>query len=143
MLRQMKQLRINAKFMGSDAICTTGLPELAGDALVDNQVVCLEAGVSDANEKSMAQFNERYRKRFNMDVRQYAPYVYDAVMIMATAMQKANSAEPAKYLSELARISYDGITGPIAFDANGDIKDRALVLFTYKGGRKEKIGVIR
>ena len=143
MLRQMKQLRINAKFMGSDAICTTGLPGLAGDALIDNQVICLEAGVSDANEKSMAQFNERYRKRFNMDVRQYAPYVYDAVMTMATAMQKANSAEPAKYLPELARISYDGITGPIAFDANGDIKDRALVLFTYKGGRKEKIAVIR
>ena len=143
MLRQMKQLRINAKFMGSDAICTTGLPELAGDALIDNQVICLEAGVSDANEKSMAQFNERYRKRFNMDVRQYAPYVYDAVMTMATAMQKANSAEPANYLPELARISYNGITGPIAFDANGDIKDRALTLFTYKGGKKEKIAVIK
>ncbi|HEX8884354.1 MAG TPA: branched-chain amino acid ABC transporter substrate-binding protein [Noviherbaspirillum sp.] len=143
MLRQMKQLRINAKFMGSDAICTTGLPELAGDALIDNQVICLEAGVSETGEKSMAQFNERYRKRFHMDVRQYAPYVYDAVMTMATAMQKADSAEPAKYLPELARISYDGITGPIAFDANGDIKDRALVLFTYKGGRKERIAVIR
>jgi branched-chain amino acid transport system substrate-binding protein len=143
MLRQMKQLRINAKFMGSDAICTTGLPELVGDALIDNQVICLEAGVSDASEKSMAQFNERYRKRFDMEVRQYAPYVYDAVMTMATAMQKADSAEPAKYLSELARISYDGITGPIAFDANGDIKDRPLVLFTYKGGRKERIAVIR
>jgi branched-chain amino acid transport system substrate-binding protein len=143
MLRQMKQLRINARFMGSDAICTTGLPELAGDALIDNEVVCLEASVSDAYEKSMAQFAERYRKRFKLDVRQYAPHVYDAVMTMATAMQKANSAEPAKYLPELARISYDGITGPIAFDANGDIKDRTLTLFTFKGGKKEKIGVVR
>jgi len=143
MVRQMRQLRINAKFMGSDAICTTGLPELAGDALIDGQVVCLEAGVSDANETSMAQFAERYRKRFNMDVRQYAPYVYDAVMTMAAAMQKANSAEPANYLPELARIHYDGVTGPIAFDANGDIKDRALVLFTFKGGKKEKIAVIK
>jgi branched-chain amino acid transport system substrate-binding protein len=91
----------------------------------------------------MAQFNERYRKRFHMDVRQYAPYVYDAVMTMATAMQKADSAEPAKYLPELAKISYDGVTGPIAFDANGDIRDRTLVLFTYKGGGKEKIAVVK
>ncbi len=143
MLRQIKQLRINARFMGSDAICTTGLPELAGDALIDGQVICLEAGVSDTSEKRMAQFNERYRQRFHMDVRQYAPYVYDAVMTMAAAMQKADSAEPAKYLPELAGISYDGITGPIAFDANGDIRDQALVLFTYKGGRKEKIAVLR
>ena len=143
MLRQMKQLRINATFMGSDAICTTGLPELAGDALHDDQVICLEAGVSGAAEKSMSQFTERYRKRFNTDVRQYAPYVYDAVMTMAAAMRKADSAEPARYLPELAGISYDGITGPIAFDANGDIKDRAMVLSTYKGGRKERIGVVK
>lgn len=142
-LRQMRQLGINATFMGSDAICTTGLPELAGDALQDGQVICLEAGVSGAAEKSMSQFTERYRKRFNTEVRQYAPYVYDAVMTMAAAMRKADSAEPAKYLPELARIRYDGITGPIAFDANGDIKDRAMVLSTYKGGRKEKIAVIR
>jgi branched-chain amino acid transport system substrate-binding protein len=78
-----------------------------------------------------------------MDVRQYAPHVYDAVMTMATAMQKANSADPAKYLPELARISYDGITGPIAFDPNGDIRDRALTLFTFKGGKKEKMGIVK
>lgn len=141
MLRQMKQLGINAGFMGSDAICTTGLPELAGDALRDEQVVCLEASVSSASEKNMAQFAQRYRRRFDMEMRQYAPHVYDAVMTMAAAMQKADSAEPAKYLPELARISYDGVTGPIAFDANGDIKDRTLSLVIYRSGRKEKIDV--
>ena len=143
MLRQMKQLGIKAKFMGSDAICTTGLPDRAGDAMIDDQVICLEAGVGDANAKSMAQFAERYRKRFSMDVRQYAPYVYDAVMTMVMAMRKADSAEPAKYLPALARISYDGVTGPIAFDANGDIRDRTLVLSTYKNSRRERIAVAR
>jgi branched-chain amino acid transport system substrate-binding protein len=69
--------------------------------------------------------------------------VYDAVMTMAAAMQKANSAEPAKYLPELARIKYAGVTGPIAFDAKGDIKDGSLTLFTYKGGKKEKIAVVK
>jgi len=78
-----------------------------------------------------------------MDVQLYAPYVYDAVMTMATAMQKADSAEPAKYLPELAKINYDGVTGPISFDDKGDIKDGTLTLFTFKGGKKEKIAVVK
>jgi branched-chain amino acid transport system substrate-binding protein len=144
MLRQMKQLGISAKYMGGDGICTTKLPELAGNGLNDNQVICAEAGgVTGAKEKDMEQFHARYKKRFNMDVQLYAPYVYDAVMTMATAMQKANSAEPAKYLPELAKINYEGVTGTIAFDNKGDLKNGALTLFTYKGGKKEKMSVVR
>jgi branched-chain amino acid transport system substrate-binding protein len=144
MLRQMKQLGITAKYMGGDGICTTKLPELAGNGLGDNQVICAEAGgVTGAKEKDMEQFHARYKKRFNMDVQLYAPYVYDAVMTMATAMQKANSAEPAKYLPELAKINYEGVTGTINFDSKGDLKNGALTLFTYKGGKKEKMTVVR
>ncbi|MES2536378.1 MAG: branched-chain amino acid ABC transporter substrate-binding protein [Pseudomonadota bacterium] len=144
MLRQMKQLGINAKFMGGDGICTTEIAKLAGDGMSDGQVVCAEAGgVTGVKEKEMEQFYARYKKRFNLDVQIYAPYVYDAVMTMAAAMQKANSAEPAKYLPELAKIKYDGVTGPIVFDKNGDIKDGSLTLYTYKGGKKEKIAVVK
>lgn len=144
MLRQMKQLGINVKYMGGDGVCTTKLPELAGNGLGENQVICAEAGgVTGAKEKDMEQFHARYKKRFNMDVQLYAPYVYDAVMTMATAMQKANSAEPAKYLPELAKINYEGVTGTIAFDNKGDLKNGALTLFTYKGGKKEKMLVLR
>jgi branched-chain amino acid transport system substrate-binding protein len=144
MLRQMKQLGINAKFMGGDGICTTELAKLAGDGMMDNQVICAEAGgVTGTKEKDMADFHARYKKRFNLDVQLYAPYVYDAVMTMATAMQKADSAEPAKYLPELAKIQYEGVTGPIVFDDKGDLKDGSLTLYTYKGGKKEKLAVVK
>jgi branched-chain amino acid transport system substrate-binding protein len=144
MLRQMKQLGVNAKFMGGDGICTTGLPKLSSDSIADGQVICAEAGgVTGAKEKDMAAFIDRYKKRFNMDVVLYAPYVYDAVMTMAAAMEKANSAESAKYLPELAKIKHEGVTGSIEFDGKGDIKNGTLTLYTYKGGQKEKIAVVR
>ena len=73
----------------------------------------------------------------------YAPYVYDAIMTMAAAMQQANSSEPAKYLPVLAKIKYQGVTGAIEFDQYGDIKDGALTLFTYKGGNKTKMEVVK
>ena len=74
----------------------------------------------------------------------YAPYVYDAVNVMVAAMVKAGSADPAKYLPVLAEDRrYKGVTGTIAFDNKGDIKNGALTLYTYKGGKREQIAVVR
>jgi len=144
MLRQMKQLGINAKFMGGDGICTEQLPSLAAGAMGDGQVVCAEAGgVEDSGKKAMESFRADYKKKFGTEVKLYAPYVYDAVMVMADAMQRANSAEPAKYLPELAKTSYQGVTGKIEFDARGDMKQGTLTLYTYEAGKRSQIAVVR
>ena len=145
MLRQMKQLGINAKFMGGDGICSGELPKLAAGGMADGQVVCAEAGGVEGTQKvGMDKFREDYKKKFNSDVQIYAPYVYDAVMVMAAAMQKAGSADPKAYLPVLAKTDgYKGVTGNIAFDPKGDVKNGALTLFTYKGEKREQIAVVR
>ena len=145
MLKQMKSLGLSAKFMGGDGICTTELVKLAGDAMADGQVVCAEAGgVEGALKKGMDDFGVKYKKRFNDDVKLYAPYVYDAVSVMVDAMQRAKSSDPAKYLPELAKTSgYKGVTGTISFDQKGDIKNGALTLYTYKGGKRDQLAVVR
>jgi branched-chain amino acid transport system substrate-binding protein len=144
MLRQMKALGINAKFMGGDGICSESLAQLAGEGMGDGQVVCAEAGgVEENQKKGMDDFRAAFKKKFGTDVQIYAPYVYDATMVMVEAMKKANSAEPAKYLPELAKIQYKGVTGNIAFDAKGDIKDGTLTLYTYKGGKRVQLAVTK
>ncbi len=144
MMKQMKTLGINAKFMGGDGICTEGLVKLAGDGMSDGQVVCAEAGgVEGSKKKAMEEFKTRYKAKYNLDVQVYAPYVYDATMVMVEAMKKANSAEPAKYMQALSGITYDGDTGKIAFDSKGDIKNGALTLFTYKDGKRNEISVVQ
>ncbi|KIF80409.1 branched-chain amino acid ABC transporter substrate-binding protein [Noviherbaspirillum autotrophicum] len=144
MLRQMKALGINAKFMGGDGICTGSLPQLAGDAMADGQVVCAEAGgVEEAQKKGMDDFRAAYKKKFGSDVQIYSPYTYDAVMVLAEAMKKANSADPAKYLPQLAKIKYRGVIGMIEFDAKGDMKNGTLTLYTYNGGKRTQIAVVK
>ncbi|HEU4776268.1 MAG TPA: branched-chain amino acid ABC transporter substrate-binding protein [Telluria sp.] len=144
MLKQMKALGINAKFMGGDGVCTEGMIRLAGDGLGEGNVTCAEAGgVMGPQEKVLADFSARFKKRFNADVQLYAPYVYDSVMVMAHAMQNAKSSDPAKYLPELKKIKHQGVTGMIQFDDKGDIKDGALTLFTFKGGKRTKLEVIK
>jgi len=145
MLRQMKQLGIEAKFMGGDGICSGELPKLAAGTMGDGQVVCAEAGgVEGESKKSMEGFKAKFKEKYKVDVQIYAPYVYDAVNVMVAAMVKAGSAEPAKYLPVLAKTDgYKGVTGTIGFDGKGDIKNGALTLFTYKGGAREQIAVVR
>ena len=145
MLKQMKALGIEARFMGGDGICTEALGRLAGDAVGEGKVICAEAGgVTGAEqEKAIADFRARFKQKTGTEVQLYSPYVYDAVMVMAAAMQAAKSAEPAKYLPELKKINYRGVTGQIAFDASGDINNGALTLYTFKGGKRSKMEVIR
>lgn len=144
MLRQMKQLGINAKLMGGDGICTESLATLAGDGMSDGQVVCAEAGgVEESGKKGMDDFRAAFKKKFGVDVEIYAPYVYDSVMTMVDAMVKAGSADPAKYLPVLAKIKHKGVTGNIEFDKHGDIKDGTLTLYTYKGGKRQLVAVTK
>jgi branched-chain amino acid transport system substrate-binding protein len=145
MLKQAKQLGLKVKFMGGDGICTNELIKLAADGMEDGQVVCAEAGGVEGEQKAgMDKFSADFKAKNNVEVKLYAPYVYDAVMVMAAAMQKAGSSDPAKYLPVLAKTEgYKGVTGMISFDEKGDVKNGALTLYTYKAGKREQIAVVR
>ncbi len=145
MLKQIKQLGMTVKFMGGDGICSSELVKLAGDGMADDQVVCAEAGGVEGEQKAgMDDFRAKFKAKNNLEVQVYAPYVYDALNVMAAAMVKADSADPAKYLPVLAKTEgYKGVTGTISFDEKGDVKNGALTLFTYKAGKREQIAVVR
>ena len=144
MLHQMKLLGIKTKFMGGDAVCTNEVPKLAGDGLVNDMVICAEAGgVEKTGQKNIDAFKAAYKSRYNGEIKQYAPYTYDAVMTIADAMQKASSADPKKYLPELAKIHHKGVTGNIAFDANGDLKNGTLTIYTFRDGQRVVLEVTK
>jgi len=144
LLKQMKALGLQAKLVSGDGICSEKLPQLAGDALGNDKVLCVVAGgVTGAEEAAAKAFSERYRQRYKIELQTYAPYAYDAVMVFAQAMQQAGSSDPATFLPALAKIKYQGVTGSIAFDPHGDLLNAALTLYTYRDGKKVKLQVIR
>jgi branched-chain amino acid transport system substrate-binding protein len=145
LIRQMKQLGLNAKVVGGDGVCTAELPKLSGGTMADGQVYCAEAGGVEGEQKvGMEKFRVDFKKRMGVDVQIYAPYVYDAVNVLVDAMVKAGSSDPVKYLPVLAKTAdYKGVTGNISFDEKGDIKNGALTLYTYEGGKRKEVSVIR
>ncbi len=65
---------------------------------------------------------------------EYAPYAYDAVLLVIEAMQRSNSVIPVDFMMELRGISFNGVTGDIQFDSNGDRLDPPSTIFIIKDG---------
>ena len=138
MLKQIKQLGINAKFITGDGGCTGEVIKLAGDAISGN-TYCTQPGLPLEKMPGGKNFNERFKKRFNADVQIYAPYSYDAASAIIEAMKAANSADPAKYAGSIAKVNFPGVIGTVAFDAKGDIKDGAVTVYQFKAGKWEAL----
>ncbi|ATE61492.1 branched-chain amino acid ABC transporter substrate-binding protein [Thauera sinica] len=133
MLRQLKQLGVNAKFLTGDGGCSPEMIKLAGDAMTAT-TYCSMAGLPLDKMPGGAAFRDQYRKRFNGEVQLYAPYAYDAAMAIVKAMEKAGSPEPSKYLPELKKSDFAGVTGNVSFDGKGDIKEGAVTIYSFKDG---------
>ncbi|WP_434514117.1 branched-chain amino acid ABC transporter substrate-binding protein [Dechloromonas sp. ARDL1] len=137
MAKQMKELGIKAKFLGGDGVCTPEFMKLGGEAAEGNY--CSLPGMPLEKLAKGPEFKERFTKKFNADIQLYSPYVYDAVMVMADAMKRADSVDPAKYLPAIGQTKYDGVTALIEFDAQGDLKGGAISIYQYKGGKLEYV----
>ncbi|AYH45225.1 branched-chain amino acid ABC transporter substrate-binding protein [Azoarcus sp. DN11] len=132
--RQMKQLGMTAKLLTGDGGCTGEMIKMAGDAL-SATTFCTQAGIPLDKMPGGAAFRTQFKQRFGNDIHVYAPYAYDATMSMIEAMKAANSFEPAKYQPALRVLSYQGVTGPVAFDDKGDIKGGAITVYNFNAGK--------
>jgi branched-chain amino acid transport system substrate-binding protein len=138
--KQATELGIKAKIVGGDGMCTEKLIELAGEAVVN--VTCSEAGKALSKMAQGADFQKRYKERFNSDVQIYAPFTYDAVYVLVDAMKRANSTDPAKILLVMPETKMNGLIGNIAFDDKGDMKEGVITLYDFKDKKKTVLDVI-
>ena len=73
---------------------------------------------ASAEAKSYA---DKYRAKYNLDADVYSSWAYDAMHILADAINKAKSTEPeAIRKAILATCGYKGVEGTYCFDENGD-----------------------
>ncbi|MBV8656786.1 MAG: branched-chain amino acid ABC transporter substrate-binding protein [Burkholderiales bacterium] len=130
---QLKRLGLKAQLVSGEMTRTDSFLKLSGDA--GNGVIASLAGLPAEKTPGAAPLIERVKARFGA-ADFYAPYSYDATMVMIRAMQAANSTEPAKYLPQLAKTQYAGVTSPrIAYDAKGDLKNGDITVYKADKGQ--------
>lgn len=133
MKRQMKQLGLDVVLMGGDAICNAETGKLGGDALND-KVYCVQGGTVLGDRAGEKAFLSEFQKTYGKAPLTYAPYFYDGMLMIAEAMKKAGSTEPAKFGPVLAAMKYAGMVGVYEFDASHDLKNAPVTIYQFKGG---------
>ncbi|MBI2732388.1 MAG: branched-chain amino acid ABC transporter substrate-binding protein [Aquabacterium sp.] len=137
MLRQMQQLGLNKAYLfGGDGICTDKLMDLSSGAKTLANVVCAVGGASLDKLPSGKAWRARYDAKFPNQFQVYSPYTYDATMVLVDAMKRANSVDPKVYGPKIVETAYQGVTAKVAFEANGELKNPAKTLYSYKDGKK-------
>ena len=131
MMRQMRQLGVAAKFLGGDGVRTPQFITLAGpDA---EGAYASTPGLPIAKMPKGPEFQAKFTAKYG-PIQQYAPYAYDAAYVLVNAMEKAGSADPKKFLPVLRQTDYQGVTGPIRFDARGDLTQGSITLYQVQKG---------
>jgi branched-chain amino acid transport system substrate-binding protein len=131
LVKQMHQLGMKAQFLGADGSETPKFIQLAGpDA--EGAIASMPGLPIDSMPGGEA-FKKKFEAKYG-PIQNYAPYAYDAVHVLVAAMEKAGSADPKKYLADLPKTDYEGVTGHIRFDANGDLAGGAITLYQIKNG---------
>jgi branched-chain amino acid transport system substrate-binding protein len=116
--RQLRQLGVRMPWVGSASIVNTSALNLGGPSLYGTYGVADYAVEASAASKAFA---EKFQA-----VRKFAPdnqsaWTYDAVTILARAINAAGSTEPGKIRSAILAIrGFEGAEGQYNYDANGD-----------------------
>ncbi|AFR07786.1 receptor ligand binding region family protein [Nocardiopsis alba ATCC BAA-2165] len=151
---------------GDQLYITDGLndPDL-GTTVNENDPSVVEGITGVAPGADNPEFNEGLRESApDLDVFQFAPQVYDCVTAIALAAESAGSTSPADYVEHLPEISrpdgtecgtfaecrdllendekidYQGVSGNIDFDDNGDPTSATFEVFHYGPDGHEVLG---
>lgn len=116
--KQLRQLGVTISWVGSPTTVTTTALKLAGPALYGSYAVV------DFNRDSSPEaqsFSTRYEVAYKAAPDLFAAWVYDAIHVLALAINKANSLDPQAIRSAILAVrGYKGAEGTYNFDANGD-----------------------
>jgi branched-chain amino acid transport system substrate-binding protein len=116
--KQLRQLGVRIPWIGSASITGTSSLRLAGSALNGT------FGVSDFDRVSCPAakaYAEKYEAAYKMRPDFFSAWAYDAMHILAMAMNNAKSLDPQKIRQAILAIeNYQGAEGTYNFDKNGD-----------------------
>ena len=132
-IKQARALGINAPFLGGDGWDSPKLFEIAGPAIKGNFISSHFA--PDDKDPKVQAFVKDYEKAYKSKPGAMAALGYDAISIVADAINRAKSTKSADINDAiLATKNFPGVTGAITIDENRNSKKAAVVLETTVSG---------
>ena len=131
-VKRMRQLGMKAQFLAGGGVMDATFIKLAGDA--GEGAMVWEYGQPLNSLPQGKAFETKFKAKYGTDMLAYSPFAYDAAWVAIKAMKSANSVNPADFNAALKATHSTGITGQIAFNQDGDLKNPTSTLYEVKNG---------
>ncbi len=137
--QQMKNAGLNIPLMGGDGIYDPKYITLAGAKSNGDLATSVGAPTdsTDAGKKFLANYKAA---AYPDDAGAYGAYSYDAanaiIAALKTSLASAADVKSARQptVDALGKVSFDGVTGKVAFDQYGDTTSKILTVYKVTGG---------
>ncbi|HHX95565.1 MAG TPA: ABC transporter substrate-binding protein [Clostridia bacterium] len=139
-MKEMRKQGLNQVMAGGDGLLGKELYGLGGNAVEGSMVYAGFAVDKETAAGKTAEFIEKYKANNDGNIPDmFSAQGYDAVMLLADAMEAADSSDPKVFKDTLAATKdWEGVTGTITFDENREpikspvylqeVKDNAFVV---------------
>jgi branched-chain amino acid transport system substrate-binding protein len=128
LVKQLRQAGYKGLFMSGDGAEDPNFVKVAGPAAANGAVLTAPAAPAPAS------FDAKYRAAIGSPSGLYSSQAFDATNIFLAAVTAGKSTS-ADINSFIGSYTGNGVSGPIAFDANGDIKQSTIYAYTVKNGK--------
>ncbi len=142
-LVQAKEIGLKTKFLGTGLLEDPNVIKVAKEAAEGIYFTQLQYDAT-SDDSIVKDFVGSFTKKYNSKPDIIAAYGYDAMLVLATAIEKSNLTSEG-IRDQLYKIkNFHGVTGDIAFDKNGDVI-QPMGIKTVKNGEfvwlKKKISI--
>ena len=132
-LKQGKEMGITANFLGGDTWEAPEFIEVGGKA-VEGSYFSTHFDATAVTTKSAPKFVEDFQKKYNRPPSAFAALGFDAFNLVVDAIKRVGSADSKAIKDALAATKdYEGCTGIITLDLNGDATKDAIIKTVENG----------
>ncbi len=134
-LRQAEQAKLKLTVLGGDTMSNTELVTAAGKA-ADN--VLFTFGPDARKNPAAAPIVKKFRDA-KVEPEGYVLYAYAAFQLFEQAAKKANSVKYNELEKAMRSSEFDTVLGKMSFDAKGNSKAPAFVVYQWKDGKYDYV----
>jgi len=140
-IKQGKEMGITANFLGGDTWEAPEFIEVGGEA-VEGGYFSTHFDATAVTTEAAKKFSESFQKKYNREPSAFAALGFDAFNLVIDAINRAGSTDPKAIRDALAVTKdYEGVTGMITLDFNGDATKDAIIK-TIENGKFKYIATV-
>ncbi|MBI1272625.1 MAG: ABC transporter substrate-binding protein [Alphaproteobacteria bacterium] len=135
MVRQMRDQKFNAVFIGADDLTTLTFWTITGSSGQGSYV----SFMADPRKNPAAAEAVDKIRATGYEPESYTLFSYAAVQLLADAMTRAGKADPAAMAKIMHEQSFDTVLGSIDFDKKGDVGTQGFVMYQWRDGNYHQL----